>query len=812
MTTMTLRARRALFVAAGAALAVLGAACADKQLSPAGPALSKKFMMNLTTTGIPASQVSAGNLWLMVGALYAVPKVSNEDDGIRVLAIKFARISGSSQDITLPVDISACLADNQRLGSKEACSMYLAAAVITDTFNIKDTANVDPFRAAYDYAFPVGPFDVAPGRAPVIPAIDMSLSRFGVREWVADEALRLGGPVNPNHAANLPITGAFSGTGAPAILALAKGVDYSTPPTANTQLFAYPQLQIFENGVWRRYIASSVGANANFTDITAFSTSEAYIGSTTGLYKFDGASFTKAGGLGDSVYAVGSVNATSGKLVIAGGQSGKVWIGNGSTFTPYVLPMSSPVTGVCITGPSEAFAGNGPSSLLYRFDGTQWTLISSGSFGGAKTELQCPAAGQVFVLSAGSTMLKWVPTSGWVQFTSPSLTPGRGPLHWGVVSASEIYAYADSGSTDRVFFKYNGNSWTSVGRERWAQTGGRLWADPRGGAAYGISPFARLEKITTSGATVLSYQPPLRDAVMTSASSAFVVGWNLFLARWDGNTWTVDAPPAATPAVRILQGVWSDGPKNAWAVGNSSTIFRYDGSAWSVVSDVNRVITSVIDNYYTVWGSGSDVWIGGDLGITRCKSPTACAIESSGGAIFSIWGSSSSSIFAVGGGGQIRRYNGTSWSPMSSPTTRQLARVAGSGPNDVWAVGDSVVLHYDGTSWSNVTLNGIGNYYFSRSPSGLQSLFQLGLWVRGPKEVYLGGDNGIIVRFDGTEWRELMNGNAYRRRIIAITGGAGGCGIAITEGQTDSPLATLWRGVGPNGCNASPMTPSASWP
>jgi hypothetical protein len=149
---------------------------------------------------------------------------------------------------------------------------------------------------------------------------------------------------------------------------------------------------------------------------------------------------------------------------------------------------------------------------------------------------------------------------------------------------------------------------------------------------------------------------------------------------------------------------------------------------------------------------------------------------------------------------------------MSSPTTRQLARVSGSGPNDVWAVGDSVVLHYDGTSWSNVTLNGLNNYYYSRSPSGLQNLFQLGLWVRGPKEVYMGGDNGIIVRYDGNEWRELVTGNAFRRRIIAITGGTGGCGLAITEGQTDLTLSTMWRGIGPNGCNSSPMTPPSVWP
>ncbi len=810
MTTMTDRALRRLAMVSAAAMIVGGAACADKQYTPAGPALSKKLLMNITATGIPMSQVSATNLWLMVGAVYARPK-SDNSDGIQVLSLKFTRITGSSQEVTLPVDIAPCLADDQRLGSKEACSLYLAAAVITDTFNIKDTADVDPFKKAYDYAFPIGPYDVAPGRVPTVPAIDLSLSRFGVREWVQDDALRLGGAVNPNQSYGFPITGVYSGTSAPTLLTLARGNDWSIPPSTANNFQQYAQLQIFDGTQWKRFVATSAGANVNFLDLTAFSTSEAYIGSTVGLFKFDGTSFTKVGSMGDSIYSVASGTGTGGKLVIAGGSSGKVWIGNGTTFTSYVLPFAAPVTGVCITGSNEAFAGNGPQSLLYRFDGTQWTQVSQGVLTGVKSELQCPAPGQVFVLSSGSTPLRWV-TSGWSQMPSPPLGPGRGPLHWGVVSASEIYAYADSAVTDRAYYKFDGSSWQVVGRARFTQTGARLWADPRGGAAYGFSPFGRLEKITATGGTVLAYQPSLRDVSMSSSSSAFVVGWNLFLARWDGVKWTVDAPPSNTTSVRILHGVWSDGPKNAWAVGNSSTILRYDG-AWSVVSDANKAITSVIDNYYSVWGSGSDVWVGGDLGITHCKSPTACTIESTGGTIFSLWGSSSSNIFAVGGGGQIRRFNGTSWTNMSSPTTRQLARVSGSGPNDVWAVGDSVVLHYDGSSWSNVTLNGLNNYFYSHTPSGLQGLFQLGLWVRGPKEVYMGGDNGIIVRFDGSEWREITsNSNAYRRRIIAISGGTGGCGIALTESQSDLPQPTLWRGIGPNGCNASPFTPPSSWP
>ena len=41
----------------------------------------------------------------------------------------------------------------------------------------------------------------------------------------------------------------------------------------------------------------------------------------------------------------------------------------------------------------------------------------------------------------------------------------------------------------------------------------------------------------------VSYAPSMRDAIMTSATNAFTVGWNMFLARWNGTTWKVDKPP-----------------------------------------------------------------------------------------------------------------------------------------------------------------------------------------------------------------------------------------------------------------------------
>jgi hypothetical protein len=375
-----------------------------------------------------------------------------------------------------------------------------------------------------------------------------------------------------------------------------------------------------------------------------------------------------------------------------------------------------------------------------------------------------------------------------------------------------MWAWADSAGTDRAYYRFDGSTWQEVGRTRSNQFASRPWVDPRGGAAYVMANFGRLERVTSAGVTVLSYQPALRDASMTSSSSAFVVGWNLFLARWDGSKWTVDKPPAGIASTRLLQGVWSDGPSNAWAVGSAGTILRFNGSSWSVVSDANKPAVSATEMYNGVWGSGGDVWIAGDAGITRCKTSGGCALEYQSAGMYGLWGSSASNIFAVGSGGKIARFNGTSWTPMTSPTSRQLVRLSGTGASDVWAVGDSVVIHYNGTQWADVQLGGNPGFMRSRSPSGFQQLFQIGIWARGPKEVYLGSDYGRLARWDGQEWREMMPGGTPMRRIIAIAGAPSGCAIALTEAQSQLTQPTLWRGMGPSGCLPTPMTPPSFWP
>ena len=501
-----------------------------------------------------------------------------------------------------------------------------------------------------------------------------------------------------------------------------------------------------------------------------------------------------------------------------GGLNGTVWIGNTTTWQRYTLPGKPRVDGVCITGPSEAFASSSTGGGLYRFDGTSWTSVPS-SFTAGKLDLHCPAPGQSYVIANAQALLKWGGT-GWVPITTSGIGPSR-LVRMAAASPNEIWAYADSGATDRAFYRFDGAVWREVGRTRFTQPSTRPWAVPGGGGAYVLSSFGRLERVSSSGVSVIAYQPSLRDVAVNSATSAFAVGWNLFLARWDGSRWNIDTPPAGTPGIRLLQGVWSDGPTNAWTVGNASTVLRWNGTQWTVVSDQNRPVATA-DNYNGVWGVGTDVWAVGDGTILHCRS-AVCSNEASGAAaLLGVWGSSATNVFAVGDAGRILRYNGTSWSAMQSPTNRTLARVSGSGPNDVWALGDSTLLHFDGTSWSNVPMTGDLNFMRSYVPNASQrsqslnfpqGAWNLGLWVRNSREVYVGSSFGGIARFDGRNWNEITNqGLSMRHRLTGMSGASGGCALAVSESQSEGQAATMLRGIGPTGCFSSPMTGPSNWP
>ena len=503
---------------------------------------------------------------LLVGAVYFSSEVTAETDSFRILDTARASVTGGTQQFTLKVDITKCLADVTRRGSRDACSVSIVAFLL-DQGQSADTSDV--FESAYDFKI-VGPFDLSPGSTPVVPSIDLSTSRFAVRRWEGDEALRLGGTQTPQFY-NGPITGfaAAGTTGPPTLFAVTQGQDNIIPPNGGQPTFQpVAQLVVFQNGTWRR--VNGPGGGVTFYDVAALSATDVYIAASDGLYHYDGAAISAVSAVRDNLrsVAVTSAGATA-RFLVAGALNGSVWTSNLSTYTRLSTGTTQVIDGVCVTGPNEAFAASrAGGGGLFRFDGTAWSSVPASASQG-KTDLQCGAPGQAFVTAqtGQGQLLRWTGTT-WTPLPNPPAV-GR-TVQYAVVSPTEIYGAGDSANTNRAFYRYDGSTWREVARTQY--TGGiqfRPWADPRGGAAYVASSnngSTRIDQVNATSARPVSYHPSFRDVMMTSASNAFVVGVNNLLARFDGTRWTVDAPPA-TPNQQ-LRGVWTDGSANAWAVGH----------------------------------------------------------------------------------------------------------------------------------------------------------------------------------------------------------------------------------------------------
>ena len=200
----------------------------------------------------------------------------------------------------------------------------------------------------------------------------------------------------------------------------------------------------------------------------------------------------------------------------------------------------------------------------------------------------------------------------------------------------------------------------------------------------------------------------LNDVEVTPSGTVFVAGWFGALLRYDpgDRTWH----PAPLSVKEFIHGVWAYDDQHVFAVGERETdtgsvgvIYFYDGSSWSQMN--------------------------------------AGTVE----ALWDVWGTSPSNVFAVGSNKTILHYDGSQWTSMQSnitfPSPVTLLAVWGASANDVFAAGTwGVVVHYDGNQWSQVhtavyTIND--------------------LWGSSGSDVYAPADYGHLFHYDGSAWNDV---------------------------------------------------------
>jgi hypothetical protein len=280
-------------------------------------------------------------------------------------------------------------------------------------------------------------------------------------------------------------------------------------------------------------------------------------------------------------------------------------------------------------------------------------------------------------------------------WTSIALPPNvTGTALWGI-SPTDLFVVGSATQPDRSgIWHYDGQTWTEqVSR-----------ADTTFVSVWGNTAN---EVFAVGSATTDLYNP--RGAIL----------------RYDGSNWSDVSGPLFNPPVSswAYYDVWGVG-HDLFVAGRldrgtpaTSLLAHFDGAEWAEMS-----VPELWDHPQFTGLAGtspSDVWaIGRALKCEDCNNVTSIVLHYDG----SVWSGSLTSGFD--------EYNG----------------IYALAPNDVWIAASNeefaLVFHYDGISWSRQELSTLPNEFLT------------GVWGSSSSDVYVVGPSALL-RYDGTRWTKI---------------------------------------------------------
>ncbi|MCA9651085.1 MAG: hypothetical protein H6712_34775 [Myxococcales bacterium] len=237
----------------------------------------------------------------------------------------------------------------------------------------------------------------------------------------------------------------------------------------------------------------------------------------------------------------------------------------------------------------------------------------------------------------------------------------------------------------------------------------------------------------------------------------------------------------ATDLPGALLSVWGTSASDVWTVGADSrdgqgpTVLHLDGDAWERVSTAR----SSGDLWWVFGFEDGPIYMGGDGGIIlRYEGGTFTEMTTPGtNTVFGIWGASPDDVWAVGGasdatGGFAWRLSGDAWVeepsvPADVPTQAALWKIFGRSASDAWIVGSNgVALHWNGSALEPGD-TGVGSSLFT---------------VHEHDGVYAavgGSASGYIIENDGSGWANVTPDDPVPMGLSGVTLGPDGSGIAV---------------------------------
>jgi hypothetical protein len=138
-----------------------------------------------------------------------------------------------------------------------------------------------------------------------------------------------------------------------------------------------------------------------------------------------------------------------------------------------------------------------------------------------------------------------------------------------------------------------------------------------------------------------------------------------------------------------------------------------------------------------------------------------------------VWGASATDVYVANWVG-VWHFDGAGWAPVPELEWHGTLDVYGFGANDVWAVGPAGrILRYDGHAWRGERFDGDSVY---AEPLGVwenprRNLYLRGVWGPAANDVFVAGDSGTVLHWNGAAWSRMATGTtAGLRRVWGSSG------------------------------------------
>jgi hypothetical protein len=260
-------------------------------------------------------------------------------------------------------------------------------------------------------------------------------------------------------------------------------------------------------------------------------------------------------------------------------------------------------------------------------------------------------------------------------------------------------------------------------------------------ASNGLVGLPAWDRVSAPVGTLPSQLRGVHTISPTDVWTVGIQGTATLIERWNGSSFSIVPSPNVANRNNWLEDIDGVAPDDIWAVGHAddpsffgskSLAQHWDGSSWTIVPTPNVGSQETVNNLTGVDAVASNnVWAVGTV------------------ANFS------------GSRALIMRWNGTAWRFVRNDCGRGLNKVDARTSTDIWAVGNGVTCHWNGSRWTQfpVGLPPSDSYV---DPRDVTVVSANNAWLVGLQLSSCGEGQvcatGAVQHWNGTAWQHVPRG------------------------------------------------------